>query len=262
MSVLGYPPWLVMWSIATLIFVLCKLATLHGISGKPSFKFLYVTTWPGMDAQAFLAEQRPAKPTQTEWCFAVSKLLFGLMLLYTAIWQVELPLVRGWLGMIGVVFTLHFGFFHVFSCAWRQIGVSAKPLMHWPILAQSLADFWGKRWNTAFRDLTHRFLFRPLVKSVGAKWAMVVGFFASGIVHDVVISIPAGGGYGFPTLYFTLQGFGLLAERAIPKLRSRWFTMFVLLAPAYGLFHPPFVLNVLVPFLDWLSAPTLEVRAT
>src|SRR5206468_39151 len=114
----------------------------------------------------------------------------------------------------GLVFMLHFGIFHLLSWFWRSRGYNAKPLMNWPILATSVADFWGRRWNTAFRDITHRYLFRPLQKSWGPRAAVLGGFGVSGLIHELVISVPAGGGYGLPTLYFLLQGCALLAERS------------------------------------------------
>lgn len=153
--------------------------------------------------------------------------------------------------MVGLVFVLHFGSFHLLSCLWRTLGRDAKPLMNWPVLSRSLSDFWGRRWNTAFRDLTHRYLFAPLAGRIGPWWAVAVGFLFSGAVHDAVISVPAGGGYGWPTLYFLVQGGGLLLERRVGA--SRLLTGAVLLAPAFGLFHPPFVVNVVVPFLDLLA---------
>jgi len=39
--------------------------------------------------------------------------------------------------MAGIVFLLHFGLFHVLSCAWRAAGVDVKPLMAWPLLAEN-----------------------------------------------------------------------------------------------------------------------------
>lgn len=77
--------------------------------------------------------------------------------------------------MAGLIFVLHFGSFHLLSCAWRAAGVDARPLMHWPVAATSLADFWGRRWNTAFRDLTHRFLFRPLTRRLGPRAGLAAG---------------------------------------------------------------------------------------
>jgi hypothetical protein len=134
--------------------------------------------------------------------------------------------------------------------------------MNWPVQAACVSEFWGRRWNTAFRDLTHRFLFRPLAARLGPRAGVAIGFLFSGLVHDLVISAPAGGGYGWPTLYFVLQGLGLLAERSkfgkALGLGSGWrgwaFTAVVIVGPAYGLFHPPFVLGVVLPFLDALGA--------
>ncbi|MBL8889623.1 MAG: membrane bound O-acyl transferase family-domain-containing protein [Planctomycetaceae bacterium] len=259
MSWFGYPPWAEMWGIAATIFLLCKLATLSGAQGSWWSKFWYVVAWPGMHAEAFCGETKIATPTFGELCFAILKATFGLVLLFLMVPWIGSPLLRGWTGMVGVIFTLHFGLFHGLSWFWRKIGYNARPLMDWPILATSIADFWGRRWNTAFRDLTHRFLFRPLAVRMGARLALAVGFLISGLVHEVVISIPAGGGFGLPTAYFVLQGAGLLLERSIPVLKSRWFTILVLLLPAYGLFHPPFVLNVIIPFLNWLHALTLTI---
>ncbi len=261
MTIFGYPPWLLMWAVAVLLFAGCKAVTLQGVRAPWRRKFSYVVGWPGLDAPAFCTAPPPPRPLPAEWLFAAGKTLLGFALILGVAPLVEPPLPRGWVGMVGIVFVLHFGLFHLFSCAWRRAGVVAKPLMHWPILATSLADFWAQRWNTAFRDLTHRFLFRPLAARVGAKAALGVGFFFSGLVHELVISLPAHGGYGWPTLYFTLQGVGLLAERSFPRIRGRLFTALVVLGPAYGLFHPPFVEGVVVPFLDWLANPTLPPRA-
>ena len=262
MTLFGYPPWLVMWIGAAAFFFACKFLTLRGVRAPRLRRVAYTFMWPGLDARAFCTAPSPSRPVTGEWLFAAAKTAFGVTVVFGVAPHLDPPLLRGWVGMVGIIFVLHFGVFHLLSCGWRRGGVVAKPLMHWPILATSLADFWARRWNTAFRDLTHRFLFRPLTPRLGAKAALGVGFVVSGLVHELVISLPANAGYGWPTLYFTLQGFGLLVERAYPKLRGRLFTALVVVGPAYGLFHPPFVERVVVPFLDWVTNPTLALRTS
>jgi alginate O-acetyltransferase complex protein AlgI len=140
--------------------------------------------------------------------------------------------------------------------------VDARPLMNRPLASVSLAEFWGQRWNKAFRDLTHRFLFRPLTNRSGVRAGIAGGFLFSGLVHDLVISVPAGGGYGGPTLFFAAQGIGILVERGRPGQALRlgqgtrgWlFVTLCLILPAPLLFHPPFVERIVVPFMDSLGA--------
>ncbi len=266
----GWPPWAVMWALATVIFAACKWLTWRytPLPCVSAWRHIaYLVAWPGLDAKAFLDPHPPPRERRAsagEWAFAFAKLAFGGAMLWVVVplLPADGPLLRGWVGMCGLIFVLHFGSFHLLSCGWRAVGVDAKPLMNWPVLAVSVSEFWGKRWNTAFRDLTHRFLFRPLAGRLGARAGLAAGFLFSGIVHDLVISLPAGGGYGWPTLYFTLQGLGLLAERSKfgkrlglgDGWRGRAFTALVIVGPAYGLFHPPFVREVVLPFLDVLGA--------
>ncbi|MBY0460848.1 MAG: membrane bound O-acyl transferase family-domain-containing protein [Gemmataceae bacterium] len=269
-ALLAWPPWAVMWTVATAIFVACKFVT-WAFTPAPRTSVwrhgAYLVAWPGLDAKAFLdpAPLTPAdRPALGEWLFALAKAAFGVAVLWLITPNVpaDLDLLRGWVGMVGIIFVLHFGAFHLLSCAWRAAGVNAKPLMNWPLLSQSVSEFWGKRWNTAFRDLTHRFLFRPLSARLGARAGLAAGFLFSGVVHDVVISGPVNAGYGWPTLYFVIQGLGLLAEKS--KLgrklglgagwRGRAFAAVVTIGPAYGLFHPPFVRGVVLPFLGALGA--------
>ena len=83
-------------------------------------------------------------------------------------------------------------------------------------------------------------------------------FLFSGLVHDLVISVPANAGYGLPTLYFLIQAAGMFAERRlgiVGKLAGRLFTIFAVLAPVMLLFHPPFAKTVILPFIEFLNAP-------
>jgi hypothetical protein len=263
-----WPRWVFMWLLAVAIYAGCKWLTSRRTPAADASLWrhaAYLLLWPGLDAGAFLRRNsRIAKPATSEWCFAAFKLTIGVSLVWGIVRLVppRFELVQGWIGMAGCVFVLHFGLMHLLSCLWRSLGIDARPLMHWPIAATSLTDFWGRRWNTAFRDLTYHFVFVPLRNVVSPAWALAIGFLASGIVHDVVISLPARGGWGGPTLYFAIQGAAILVERSRAGrslgLSRGWrgwlFAMLVLLAPAYWLFHPPFIRTVVLPFLEAIGA--------
>ena len=247
-----FPSWAVMWGLGGAIFAFCKvLAAIQARKVRaPAGRWLgFLFLWPGMDGHAFLKEKAPP-PHGASWGAALAKTALGAALFWGVARLVEPPLVRGWIGLFGLIFLLHFGLFHLLALAWQKAGVNAVPIMNAPVLAGSLADFWGRRWNLAFRDLSHAFLFQPLKGRLGATGAGVAVFLVSGLIHDLVISLPAGGGYGLPTAYFLLQAIGVLAERALPRLKGRLFTVIVTAAPAFWLFHPPFVTRVILPFME------------
>jgi hypothetical protein len=199
-----------------------------------------------------------------EWLAAILRLTIGVALLFAVARVIpsQYSYVVGWIGMTGLVLILHFGIFHLLSCSWRSAGVDARPLMNRPLASASLSEFWGRRWNTAFRDLTHRFLFRPCAEWLGPRWGVLAGFLFSGAIHDLVISVPARGGYGGPTAFFAIQGAAMVIERsAVGRqigLGSGWsgrlFAAAVLVAPVGLLFHRPFVVGVIVPFMRVLGA--------
>lgn len=257
------PAWLDMWTLAFAIFAVLKVGTWLAAGGLRAASWrsaAYLIAWPGMDAQTFLhGEGVVPAPRLPEWLFGASKLLLGGGLLYLAIQGLtNFPLLRAWIGMAGIVFVLHFGLFHLLSCLWRSVGIEAAPIMRWPVLATSLTDFWSRRWNLAFRDLTHRFVFRPLAARMGGLTALWIGFLISGLIHDAVVSLPARGGYGWPTLFFLLQAAGISLERSRlgraaglgRSLRGWAFAALVLVLPAPLLFHQPFREQIVLPMLD------------
>jgi predicted DCC family thiol-disulfide oxidoreductase YuxK len=264
------PRWGFMWAMAFALYAGCKWLTyrearVRGVVSDRPRALGYLLAWPGMDATAFLGgTDRPAGPRTSEWTAAALKTLLGAML----IWVVARtavpvnPLLAGWLGMVGLIFVLHFGTFHLLSLVWRTIGVNAMPVMQNPLRSNSLAEFWGRRWNTAFHELATRFTFRPLQPTVGRAGATLLVFLVSGLIHELVISIPAHGGYGLPTGYFVLQGLGVAGERTRLGRRAglgrgwrgRLFTVVVAAAPAFWLFPPLFVRTVILPMLAFFGA--------
>lgn len=260
--------WLWMWTLAITIFAGFKWATLamallDGTAPhSPARTWLYLFLWPGMDARRFLVSPPSVTPGWPAWLWAGLKTIFGAYLLWVAARMLGGDLLAGWIGMVGLIFLLHFGSFDLLARFWQSHGIDASPLMRAPILASSLGEFWSRRWNSGFRDLVFGLWFARLRQRLGARAATLALFLVSGVIHDLVISLPARGGYGLPTAYFVLQGVGLLAEHArgttLARWRGRWqgrvWTWLVVIGPAFGLFHPPFVRGVILPFMRAIHA--------
>jgi D-alanyl-lipoteichoic acid acyltransferase DltB (MBOAT superfamily) len=218
-----------------------------------------------MEADSFLDVRRhPAPAAARAWLPGLAKTAAGAAILWLLLPRLPQlpPLAAGWLGMIGLILLMHFGGFDLLARLWQLGGVDARPIMNRPLLARSLSDFWGSRWNLGFRQLSYDLLFQPLHRKLGTGGAMLATFLASGIIHEIVITIPARGGYGGPTAYFVLQGLGLAIERSRAgkalRLRrgatGRLFAALMLLGPVVLLFPPPFVLRVILPFLHVIRA--------
>jgi hypothetical protein len=212
-----------------------------------------------MDADAFLdTRQSLSTPQAAAWLRAVFETILGATLLWVgARTLAPWPLASGWAGMLGLVFFLHFGTFQLVALVWQSVGVKAEPIMAAPLRSTSLGEFWGKRWNLGFRQFAHDLIFAPLHRKIGAGASGFAVFVFSGMIHDLVISLPAHAGYGLPTVYFLVQGAGVLAERSrfgkslgLGRGLAGWCFMAVLLTvPLFGLFHPWFVLRVILPFM-------------
>jgi Membrane bound O-acyl transferase family len=263
------PPWVFMWILSFAIFVSLKWLTwwrARARIAQPVWRSMaYLVAWPGMDAEAFLdASRRVPRPPPTAWVWATFETALGAILLWVvarSLPQGE-PLLRGWAGMLGLILLLHFGTFQILGLAWQSVGVDARPIMSAPLRSTSLGEFWGKRWNLGFRQLAHWLIFRPLHRRLGAALAGFLVFVASGLIHDLVISVPARGGYGLPTVYFLLQGTGMTIEHSrfgkriglAQGLRGWCFMMLFLAGPLFWLFHPWFVLRVILPFMRAIHA--------
>jgi hypothetical protein len=263
------PSWVFMWILSFTIYLSLKWLTWWSARlriAHPAWRSIaYLVAWPGMDAEAFLdVRQRVPRPASSTWLRPSFETILGVILLWIVPRSLpqEQPLLRGWIGMFGLILLLHFGAFHLVALLWQSLGIKAEPIMSAPLRSRSLGDFWGKRWNLGFRQLAHELIFRPLHRKLGADAAGLLVFMISGLIHDLVISLPARGGYGLPTLYFLLQGTGITVERSRfgkrlglgHGIRGWFFMMVFLTAPVYWLFHPWFVLRVILPFMRAIHA--------
>jgi alginate O-acetyltransferase complex protein AlgI len=258
-----------MWTLSFVIYLSLKWLTWWEARSKiahPAWRSAaYLLAWPGMDADAFLDATLPvAPPAASAWLWATLETILGAILLWLVPRSISpgQPLMRGWAGMFGLILLLHFGTFQITALLWQSLGIKAEPIMCRPFRSTSLGEFWGKRWNLGFRQLAHDLIFRPLYRTLGPETAGFLVFMVSGLLHDLVISLPARGGYGLPTLYFLVQGAGVTVEHSrfgkrlelAHGVRGWCFMVVFLTAPVFGLFHPWFVLRVILPFMRAIHA--------
>ena len=224
----------------------------------------WVALWPGMDVKRYLVPgARVERVTPYEMVRAGSCVVAGYLLLTVVPGYIsrDWPLTAGWVGLVGLSYLSFFGLFHWISIVHRWLGVAAAPVFNRPGHGKNIGDFWGRRWNMGVRDLIYETTFAPLTRRFGALAALWAGFFVSGLLHELVISIPAGGGYGLPTLYFLIQAAGVTLMRAPlgKRLHIRgglrgWLFGFVVAGlGSYLLFPPPFIRGVMVPMVERLA---------
>jgi hypothetical protein len=156
----------------------------------------------------------------------------------------------------GLSLLVHFGLCSLLAGAWRLRGVACEALFRAPLRAQNLGEFWARRWNVAFSEMTAIAVYRPLAARLGRGPALMAGFALSGLLHEMAISAPVRAGFGLPLLYFLVHGVLVLFERALARAgrplsgwSGRAWAIFWVLAPLPLLFHRPFLAGVIWPLI-------------
>jgi predicted DCC family thiol-disulfide oxidoreductase YuxK len=260
-------PWVFMWLMAAAFFFGCKWLTFSRtreqiVHVRIDHALAYFFLWPGMDGENFLcppARKMPMLPhARATTAVAIARILLGAVLLFGLARFAPHPLLAGWIGMLGMILVSHFGIFALLAIVWQACGTNVRPIMDAPLKSKTLGEFWGRRWNGAFNQLAFEIVFRPVARSTGPILGAIAAFLASGLIHELVISLPARAGYGLPTAYFLLQGCGIIIQHRVPRIRhgmaGQFVTAFIVAVPAFWLFHPPFVRNVILPFMKAIGA--------
>ena len=260
--------------IGALLFGMKAVVTVEArADGMPvlaAWKWLgFAALWPGMRPAIFAKAGGARQPGA--WALlgmGCVRGCLGLALAFVAwlVWHRGRPtlsdanacVLATVLLMVGVSLTVHFGIFNVVAGLWRLLGVDARPLFRAPLAARSLADFWSRRWNLAFSEMTALGIYRPLSGVLGRTGATVAAFLASGLLHELAISVPVLAGFGLPLLYFLLHGALVLVERGLerkgrgPTKWGAWAHLWVigwLAVPVPILFHLPFLRGVVWPLI-------------
>ncbi len=235
------------------------LVMVETYSGKPRLHFFqwlpFAQGWFGM--RPVLFETLFSKPRADIWYFLLkgfSRILIGVLLL---LFSTLIPnkMLSDLFLLIGLSFILHFGILNLSTGLWRALGVDVKELFIAPYKAKSLKEFWGKRWNMAFSEMTASIVYKPLLPVLGKQKSVMASFLFSGILHEIAISFPVQSGYGLPLLYFALHAFLMFIESkilAIQKITAHWllghvWVMTWLLLPLPLLFHQDFIDEVAKP---------------
>jgi alginate O-acetyltransferase complex protein AlgI len=173
----------------------------------------------------------------------------ALFLLTLLAWRlIASPVLATVLLLPALSFLLHFGAFGVLAGLWRAAGADVGPLFRAPWRAESLGEFWSRRWNLAFSEMTALAVYRPIAVRAGRKAALATAFLFSGLLHEVAISLPVRAGYGRPLLYFAIHGVLTQMERERGPF-GRMVTLLAVVLPLPLLFHPPFLRGVIWPLL-------------
>ena len=156
------------------------------------------------------------------------------------------PLQRSYLALLPFyVFSETFAAF--LRLVFLPAGRVLCPVHARPLLAPSLAKFWGRCWNRWVSDWLRHLIFAPLLRTPH-RAAMAV-FVVSGLWHEIVLELPhylAGHqpAFGSMTLFFLVQGLALLIEpkfvRRQPLLR-RLYAWVAVVGPSPLLFNEAFL---------------------
>jgi alginate O-acetyltransferase complex protein AlgI len=260
--------------LALIVFALLTLKVIavarERSTGMPPLSFTawlaFSSAWLGMQPRLFTSYGGPARPgapgllrrgaINLAMGLAFVALARGIWSVTESRWTATIPV------LVGSSLCLHFGLGTMLAGVWRLRGVETSAVFREPLRAESLAEFWAKRWNLGFSEMTAALIYRPLSRRVGSTAALLAGFLASGLLHEMAISVPVRAGFGLPTLYFVLHGVLVGVERRLFKEGrplSGWFgrvwSMFWILAPLLLLFHPPFLAGVVWPLVGVPTAP-------
>jgi hypothetical protein len=218
--------------------------------------FLYCFTWVGMNPEIFFKHRLKADQSLMHrgLFFFVSGASL-LLLLRFGLTSDSIPegfryYILSLVLLIALSQVLHFGLLNISAWCLQILKYPAYSLFRDPLRAESLRDFWGKRWNLAFTEMTSVAVYRPLSKRWTTTQAFLASFLFSGLLHEVALSLPVKTGYGLPLVYFAIQLILILIEEKIFKRRpGKVWVILGLILPLPILFHPAIMKAVFWQFI-------------
>lgn len=207
---------------------------------------VFSCVWFGMDPGTFRNRR-----SGLTW---KSDVKLGALLAVTGLAAALLVSIMGWRQILVMFLPLslafHFGILRVLKGVLRLAGFPARTLFPNPLETKGLSDFWGRRWNVGYSQMMQRLVGRPVEAVLGENAGLMAVFLASGFLHEIAITLPVRAGYGLPTLYFTLHGLLILAERKWQHPLGKLPALVAVAAPLPWLFPPAFRSEVIAPCIE------------
>uniref|UniRef100_A0A7S1KVV6 Wax synthase domain-containing protein n=1 Tax=Alexandrium catenella TaxID=2925 RepID=A0A7S1KVV6_ALECA len=228
---------------------------------------IFFCLWPGMQPAKFLERKRGLD----WWKDAGWGALFVAL---GVLWSLGVragveaglsPEAAGLLALPGISMMFHVGALRLVRGALRFAGYDVEQLFADPLLATSMADFWGRRWNAAFSDM-NRFVFVAAVrtaltedlkvgKAAAGQAGILAAFVASALLHECGITLPVLAGFGGPSLYFLIQGFCVVAEKRPSVAEWRERNPVIARVLMWLAIASPFPVCFVVPFRKEIALP-------
>lgn len=243
------PDWqITCWYLALLVLVVlvAKIASLRaaggrGLAGSVSFlsaPCLCITSW-----------EKRERVGQADLAQIVLRALLQLSVL-AAVYRYVTPEIRRFPWWLQSYLAIP-GFWLLLEAIgglcqflWLPSGRLVPAVNNRPWLAASLTDFWGRRWNRVIGDWLRQVVFMPLRRR--PRPAMAATFLVSGVLHELLVSLPLQIVYGrnvwgWMIAYFLVQYAAIELDRAFlspfPVLR-RLFLWLAVLGPASLILNP------------------------
>lgn len=217
----------------------------------PKLRFTFVTwwlycfAWVGMNPELFFKQRATADRglliRGALFLIVGSLIMLIVRLTHTTPLPPESTLfffTQSLIILVGFSMVLHFGLLNINAWVLQRLGYASYSLFREPLKAESLRDFWGKRWNLAFTEMTSVLVFRPCSKRLSQAQALGISFLFSGALHEVALSFSVNRGYGLPTLYFIIQFLLIVMEEKIWKQKpGKFWVISSLIIPLPLLFN-------------------------
>lgn len=264
-------PLVLMLLYITSTFLILKIVVAYNhLANDNQLKFsqwlIFSYGWFGMNPRPFLAFPAETLPDFGTYIIkGFTRIVFGFVIINMATFIFEYIVNPGFdfilhvCYLVGLSLILHFGILNISTGILRWLGINVTSLFKEPIRSKSLTEFWSKRWNLAFVELTTIAVLRPVKSTYGPKIAFWASFIFSGLLHEMAISLPVESGFGKPFLYFIIQAVLILTvDRYLIMRQSSivvrsFMILCCLFLPIFLLFHKDFITQVVIPLAEYLS---------